>query len=328
MNTPILLFGMPRSGTTWIGKIFDSHPDVLYKHEPDSWIKLKQLPMYINQDEYSKYCEIFNKYLVDVHNINLPQVTTKLPVFNKNYSTIWSKNAYRCSVVVSSLLGKVSKNFSMNTISPVASQEWENVYVAWKSIESLGRLGLILSCNEACKAVHIIRHPCGYIASVLKGEQSGRFQSSVSAADDYGVIRQLLSQKHADIYGLSEEKMMQMTSEQRLAWRWVLTNEKALIELKDNKRYRTLIYEELCESPISVAQALFEFVGLSWNAQTESFLSTSTSKSHDAYYSVYKDPSIAMNKWKTQLAKDQIQAIKGVVEQSELLYGLYKTRFV
>lgn len=25
MNGCILLFGMPRSGTTWIGKLFDSH---------------------------------------------------------------------------------------------------------------------------------------------------------------------------------------------------------------------------------------------------------------------------------------------------------------
>ena len=34
-SAPILLFGMPRSGTTWLGKIFDSHPQVLYRHEPD-----------------------------------------------------------------------------------------------------------------------------------------------------------------------------------------------------------------------------------------------------------------------------------------------------
>ena len=36
MRTPLLLFGLPRSGTTWLGKIFDSHPDTLYWHEPDS----------------------------------------------------------------------------------------------------------------------------------------------------------------------------------------------------------------------------------------------------------------------------------------------------
>src|ERR1700712_2005324 len=31
----ILILGYPRSGTTWLAKIFDSHPDILYRHEPD-----------------------------------------------------------------------------------------------------------------------------------------------------------------------------------------------------------------------------------------------------------------------------------------------------
>ena len=31
----ILVVGAPRSGTTWLAKIIDSHPDVLYRHEPD-----------------------------------------------------------------------------------------------------------------------------------------------------------------------------------------------------------------------------------------------------------------------------------------------------
>ena len=31
----LLLVGMARSGTSWIGKIFDSQPTTLYKHEPD-----------------------------------------------------------------------------------------------------------------------------------------------------------------------------------------------------------------------------------------------------------------------------------------------------
>src|SRR5690349_8179034 len=31
----ILGLGFPRFGTTWLAKIFDSHPDVLYRHEPD-----------------------------------------------------------------------------------------------------------------------------------------------------------------------------------------------------------------------------------------------------------------------------------------------------
>ena len=33
--TAILIVGAPRSGTTWLAKIFDSHPATLYRHEPD-----------------------------------------------------------------------------------------------------------------------------------------------------------------------------------------------------------------------------------------------------------------------------------------------------
>ncbi len=35
LAAPILILGAPRSGTTWLAKIIDSHPDVLYRHEPD-----------------------------------------------------------------------------------------------------------------------------------------------------------------------------------------------------------------------------------------------------------------------------------------------------
>ena len=34
MNRCILVFGMPRSGTAWIGKLFDGHPDALSKAVP------------------------------------------------------------------------------------------------------------------------------------------------------------------------------------------------------------------------------------------------------------------------------------------------------
>jgi len=34
MNRRILVFGMPRSGTAWKGKLFDVHPDALSKAMP------------------------------------------------------------------------------------------------------------------------------------------------------------------------------------------------------------------------------------------------------------------------------------------------------
>lgn len=37
----LLLLSAPRSGSTWLGKIFDSHPDILYKHEPDTVLRIE-----------------------------------------------------------------------------------------------------------------------------------------------------------------------------------------------------------------------------------------------------------------------------------------------
>ena len=49
-NQILLIFGMPRSGTTWLGKIFDSHPDIIYLHEPDSEFRLKEVPLLVTPD--------------------------------------------------------------------------------------------------------------------------------------------------------------------------------------------------------------------------------------------------------------------------------------
>ena len=59
----ILLFGMPRSGTTWIGKIFDSHIETLYRHEPDTWKKIKEIPFLEKVESYNQYCMFINDYV-------------------------------------------------------------------------------------------------------------------------------------------------------------------------------------------------------------------------------------------------------------------------
>jgi len=46
------------------------------------------------------------------------------------------------------------------------------------------------------------------------------------------------------------------------------------------------------------------------------FLGASTSKDSGAYYSVYKDPKKAANKWKMALDQGKIELIKKVIERS------------
>ena len=59
----ILLLGSPRSGTTWLGKLFDSHPNTLYLHEPDSVLVNRKIPFQVQVDETDHYLGQASDYL-------------------------------------------------------------------------------------------------------------------------------------------------------------------------------------------------------------------------------------------------------------------------
>ncbi|MEZ5525428.1 MAG: sulfotransferase [Pseudomonadales bacterium] len=322
----ILLFGMPRSGTTWLGKIFDSHPEVLYRHEPDSWLKLTDLPLYEEAANYGQYRDYLLNYASGLEAINLPQVTTKRPLFPKQYSGPVRSCAYRASVLLTNVVGRVRPSLVLPTLNPVSSSR-SNLHIAWKSIESLGRLGVIAKCLPESKSIHIIRHPCGYIASVLKGEQGKQFVSASRSSEDYDLFRMLLATENGGSYGLSLEDLKQMTPEERLAWRWLLVNEKALKELHEADHNLVLRYEDLCENPLQKSQELFRFAGLAWNPQSEGFVASSVHNTKDGYYSVFKNPQEAANKWRNYLSVEQQALIRGVVDRSEPLAALYADLF-
>lgn len=50
----VLILGAPRSGTSWLAKMFDSHPDVLYRHEPDTVRRAEDLPWTCEPDQISQ----------------------------------------------------------------------------------------------------------------------------------------------------------------------------------------------------------------------------------------------------------------------------------
>jgi hypothetical protein len=51
----VIILGLPRSGTTWISKILDSHPAVVYRHEPDSVKKLRNVPRALDIENSAPY---------------------------------------------------------------------------------------------------------------------------------------------------------------------------------------------------------------------------------------------------------------------------------
>jgi len=196
------------------------------------------------------------------------------------------------------------------------------LHLVWKSIESLGRLGIILRAVPDCRAILILRHPCGYIASVLAGEGNNQFTSPTSSSEDYPVYEMLLERSPHKSRNPSLDDLKTMRTVERLAWRWVLFNEISLADADGCNNCIFVRYEDLCAQPTAKAKELLQFAGLSWHAQVETFVHRSTSHSSTHYYSVFKNPKESSTKWEHQLSPQEVERIGSVVQKSDL-FDLY-----
>jgi hypothetical protein len=310
----ILLFGMPRSGTTWIGKIFDSHPDTLYRHEPDSWGLLNSIPLLPAMRDRSDYAGTVMSFAAQLRHMNATKISASLPIFGKRYYTPWRMRLRSMSVSAAKVGAKIFGEFPVPQLIPDAALD--TVPLVWKSIESLGRLGVIVASLENARAIQILRHPGGYVASVLRGESRHKFTGSTPSSEDYGVMEMMLATEQARRRSLTLAYMKALLPVERLAWRWALFNEKAMDDTAGNENTLLIKYEDICRAPMAKAKAMFEFCGLGWNPQTEAFIADSTGEERAGYYSVMKDPVKAANKWRRDLAEDDVGRIMSIVAET------------
>src|SRR5689334_11827434 len=79
----ILVLGGPRSGTTWLAKIFDSHPDVLYRHEPDTVNRDRVLQDVFTDGQIDAHREAARHYLRQLLQVQTLKTAGSLPLFRK-----------------------------------------------------------------------------------------------------------------------------------------------------------------------------------------------------------------------------------------------------
>jgi LPS sulfotransferase NodH len=310
----IVVASMPRSGSTWIGKVFDSHPGTIYRHEPDSNGRLKHVPFAPGAHEYKSSAQPVQRFFEQLPRMRAVKVYAKRPVFAKTWQPASDALLRQFTVALANLGTRFMGGIEIpQPRVPDDVTKWPVVY---KTIESVTRLGLFAHAIPNACFVHIFRHPCGFVASVLRGEKTRRFSSAESAAEDYGLFELLLKTEQAQRYGLSIRILQDLHPVERLAWKWVVSNEKALSDSRGVTRYKAIRYEDICADPIGLSGAMFEHAGLDWNAQTERFVSQSTSREIPSYYSVFKDPVQAADRWRKELAPADARRVMGVVEQS------------
>ncbi|TCO74300.1 sulfotransferase [Chromatocurvus halotolerans] len=214
MPDHILIFGMPRSGTTWIGKIFDSSPDTFYLHEPDSVRPDNTLPLLLDSSSTQLH-ERIEGWL----QVRDEKVIGSRPYFRKSYRSPMQQRIFELSAYLAKAAKSVSRRVSLTPLS----RGTQPAATVWKSIESVGRLPAILDALPVSRAIHIVRHPCGQAASKLRGSATGRFDDSASIWNDTALFEKLIAQSGTTTWDIQD--ILAITPTERLAVRWGLMND-------------------------------------------------------------------------------------------------------
>lgn len=313
----VLVLGAARSGTSWLGKIFDSHPDVVYRHEPDLALWERRLPFFIPEADTDAHVAIAAEYVARLMHTPTFKASGLLPAFPKNYH-MFGMRSLRTAIIQALRCVEAASGSERMRSFPVPDLfkpgHHPPLRIVMKSVSAAGRARVFLKALPGMRLVFLLRHPCGQVASARRGFTQGKF-----AGGDPVLVQDVLSTPGAQRYGLTKDRLTALGNTELLAWHWATTNELVLDAISGHGNARFVLYEDLCADPIERARDLFSFTGLDWNPQTEDFIRRSTSfGGTERYFSVLRNAVASANRWRTELSEQDQHVIMDVVAQTSL----------
>lgn len=319
----IFIFGAPRSGTSWLAKIFDAHPDVLYRHEPDISIRGSNLPFFCIDNEIPSYTEATAVWLNALAENKRLKSAGSWPVFTKSFHSR-IQNASRLALIMGLKLlervpciGRAAANsVDVPDFLDLDADRCRRIVI--KSVSGMGRIGLVAAAAPDSQIIVTVRHPCGQVASMIRGIRAGMFE------DDFPVTG-LSGTPVAARFGLTADKLAAETLVGKLAWSWVIHNEIAAEAAEKAHHGHVVRYFDLARQPEMTSRMLFELCGLDWRSQIAQFLSTSThATGRERYYQLVRDPIQAATRWTQELPQDDIANILRIADNSQVFHKLFE----
>ena len=308
ITSPILVLGLARSGTTWLGKIFDSHPDTTYRHEPDRDEALPGLPRIVMEAQTWLTQSTIRKFADGLPELQRVDQAASLPVFRKRSESWFGFRRRTVETWAARLAGRRLVNFRLPDFC--LGPQFAHRRLVWKSVGSVGRTSAIIEALPLTHVVFIIRHPCGVIHSRARGVRA-RLMKPISRSE----FNELLSLPLHSFAGVAAPPSPAAGRFELEAYRWACLNSKALKEIEGNGRCCSVRYEDLCTDPKAVASRLFDRVGLSWDPQVERFIERSTSSDTRRFYSVYRRAE-SIDAWKDAMPRPDQERVQQLVADS------------
>jgi hypothetical protein len=304
----ILVLGAPRSGTTWLAKIIDSHPDVLYRHEPD-----ETLPGPASLTSATLPSLLAN-WVAD----RGARTVTKRPFFPKSWQPAWARRLRSLIAGAVSAASRLPEPLARLAQVRIPDLMWRPApRVAIKSVRWTQGAAILARALPGSRTIFILRHPCGQVASVMRGDRQRRFDLKTQGTDM--PFDEATALTFAAAHGVDDPAFQALPDAAKYAWSWRAFNEPAYSSLAAQPNVHVVLYEALCARPEALARRILGFAGLDWNPQTEHFVERSAMHQGKAgYYAIFRDAVAAAEAWLRTMSPADQQAVRSVVAASPL----------
>ena len=313
---PVFIVGGARSGTTFLAKLIDSHPDVLYRHEPDSVLGSERLPFVPRPEEIEGLLPLAGEYLDALCHVRATKVSGQRPVFDKSYRSGLQKKRFLAGLYLAKIAERAGQRFGYKHVEIpdcLNQSARDRILYLIKSVDTPWRTLLYSRARPAWRFIHILRHPCAAISSKIKG-----IERNLMTADTF--LRPPFEAGMAANYPFTLDEIESCSYEERIAFLWMICNQWIHDEMADHPGYQLVVYEDLCQDLTATTRRLFDFIGLSFDAQSQDFLAQlEATEAGDAhYFDVVRSPKASLYKWREQLSADQIERIERMVCHSAI----------
>jgi hypothetical protein len=307
MEQCALVLGLARSGTTWVAKVLDSHPDVTYVHEPDvlpGFTAMLPTPAAHGNADAAREAALYRA----LRHMDRVNQAGSWPVFRKRGEPLVRHACRQAAVFATRGASRRFGNMRLRGPARAPGDVGDGSgLLLWKSVQLLGRVAHLAESMPRLRIVCVIRHPCAVIASRRRGvrqREMAPLASRLLLADLEAGARVFPSLAgRVDVNSVAELE----------AFRWAYLNSVAVDAGAGpfGDRVRIVRHEDLLAGSVEGFRSLTEYLGLDWSATQTRFLRHSAQPG-GRFYGLRRSPEQA-GVWTRELPEAEQRRIMELV---------------